>query len=52
VFAKVLAAVLELVPDKTDAVQVGPHGELFVFNLRLFSAGALLGQSLVVQRQG
>mgnify|MGYP000898945444 CR=1 FL=1 len=51
-FAKVLAAVLELVPDKTDAVQVGPHGELLVFALVFLAAGALLGQGLVVQRQG
>jgi hypothetical protein len=52
VFAKVLAAVFELVANEADAVQVSPHGELFVFNLGLPGAGAFLGQCLVVYGQG
>jgi len=50
-FAKVLTAVFELVADETNPVEVGAHGELLVFNLRLSAAGAPLGECLMVEGQ-
>ena len=50
-FAKVLSAVFEFFANKADSVQVGSHGELLVFNLRLSAAGAPLGECLMVEGQ-
>ena len=52
VLGEVFAAVLEFVPDEADPVEVGPHGELFVFHLRLFRACGTLCQCLMVEGKG
>ena len=44
-----VSARFEIVSDKADAVEVGAHGELFIFNLWLACASKLLGERLVVQ---
>ncbi len=46
------AAVGELLADEADAVQVSPHGKLFVLGLRLLGRCAFLRQGLVVEGQG
>jgi hypothetical protein len=48
----VLPAVFEFVADKPYAVKVCPHGEFFVFNLRLLAGSAFLRQRLMVEGQG
>ena len=52
VLVEMFPAAFELVTDKTDAVQVDPHGKLLIFLLDFVVAGTFLGQSLVVQGQG
>lgn len=52
VITKVLAAVFEFVADQSDSVQIGAHRELFILGLVFPAARTLLGQSLIVQRQG
>lgn len=47
-----IAAVGKLVADEADAIQISPHGEFFIFDLRLFRACAFLRQGLVVERKG
>lgn len=47
-----LAAVLELVADEANSVQVGAHRELGVLGLGSARACAPLGERLVVEREG
>ena len=47
-----LPAILELVADKADAVEVGAHREFLVLGLVLPATRAFLRQRLVVERQG
>ena len=52
VLIKVFPTTFEFVADKTDPVQIHPHGKLFILLLHLPVAGAFLGKRLVVQSQG
>lgn len=52
VLCEVFAAVLEFIPDEADPVEVGSHGELFVFDLRLLCACGTLCQCLMVEGKG
>ena len=52
VFCEVFSAVLEFVPDEADPVEVCPHGELFVLDLRLLGACGTLCQCLMVEGKG
>ena len=45
-------AILEFVADQPDSVQVGAHGELFIFGLVFMAARTFLGQGLMIERQG
>lgn len=49
---QVFAAVGKLVANEPDAVEVGPHGELFIFGLRLFCRRAFLSKRLMIEREG
>lgn len=49
---EVFSAILELVTDETDAVEVGSHCELFVFNLGFLGACTFLCQGLFVEGKG
>ena len=49
VLVEMLPAALELIADKTDAVQPHPHSKLLIFFLHLAVAGAFLCQRLMVQ---
>ena len=46
-----LPTTLEFIADESDAVEIHAHSELFVFRLYLPTAGTLLGDCLMVQRQ-
>ena len=52
VLGEVFSAVLEFVPDEADPVEVCPHGELFVLDLRLLGACGTLCQCLMVEGKG
>ena len=52
VLVEMLPAALELIADKTDAVQPNTHGELLIFFLHLAVAGAFLRERLMVQASG
>lgn len=45
-------AVLELVPNQSKYVEVGPYGELLFLDLRLLARCARLSESVVVKCQG
>ena len=45
------AAVLKLIANKADSVQVNSHGELLIFLLHLPVTGTFLGQGLVIKSQ-
>jgi hypothetical protein len=48
-FRQVLTAIGEFLADEADPIEVGPHRELLVFDLRLPCAGAFLAQGLIIQ---
>ena len=47
-----LPAVCEFLADETDAVEVGSHCELFIFNLLLLCRSEFLRQCLAVESEG
>ena len=49
---EVFSAILELVTNEADAVEVGSHCELFVFNLGFLGACTFLCQGLFVEGKG
>lgn len=48
---QMLPAVLELRPDETDPVEIGPHCKTLIFFLDFFVPGILLGKCLMVECQ-
>ena len=50
--SQVFTAVCEILTNETDAIEVGPHCELFILDLRFLCRCTLLCQCLVVQCKG
>ena len=46
------AAIFEIVSNEPNPIKVGAHGEFLVFDLRLATAGAALGECLMVEGKG
>jgi hypothetical protein len=52
VFAKVLSAILELVTNQADSVEVSSHCEFLIFGLGFLCACSLLCEGLLIEGKG